>query len=321
MENNNCPICDLPLISFKEDHNLNISDFNCSACGQFSATYEYINRHKKENVHFIQGALRERQLNNLSTTLFMGDSKSKQKGIHFTEKELLKSVQIPENPAQKIEKFLENLSKVTKDNLAENITINRKNDFPLCYSKDAKELDWIWKTMNDKGYFHGVSRDKLKSYKFQLSIEAWEKIETLKHGNNECKQGFIACSFGEDREEFITAIENGIEKAGFNPMCIKDKYYTNSIMNKALSEIRKSKFVIVDLTNQRNPVSFESGYVFGLKINCIFVIQKKDWDDNEKREKVGFYEKHYKINIYEKEKDLEKIIETAIKSTISIKFY
>lgn len=312
-----CPICQRTLINSSSPDVSGVTNFRCLICGRFSATSHYILSDTKEDVHLIQGALRERKINNLPTILFYNKDQAEAE-FHLTEKELLKSVKIPKNPAQKIEKFLENLALIIKDNYAQEIPIKTDRDYPICYAKDSSELWWVITIMKEQEYCK-VRAETRGNISLQLTFNAWKKIEELKHVNKKSKQGFIACSFNEDHASYIESIENGIKNAGFEPMCIKEKYYENSIMDKALSEIRKSRFVIVDLTYQSNPVSFESGYAFGIKTDCIFIIHQKDWGDEEKKKKIGFYEKHYKINIYKDEKDLEKKIELAIKATISIK--
>ncbi len=131
---------------------------------------------------------------------------------------------------------------------------------------------------------------------------------------NDAKQVFIATWFDESMNESIEAISNGIKKAGLIPECIKDEHFSERIMDKALSEIKKSRLVVIDLTGSRNSVFFEAGFAFGLGIEPIYVYKKDDKTGNS----LEFYVKHYKCYGYKNSKDLEGQIENIIKARIGI---
>lgn len=82
-------------------------------------------------------------------------------------------------------------------------------------------------------------------------------------------------------------------------------------MDKALSEIRKSKFLVVDLTGSSPNVFFEIGFAFGLGKDIIFVYK------DEKEKKLEFYVKHYQCYKYKEPAELVEIVKNAIDARIS----
>jgi nucleoside 2-deoxyribosyltransferase len=81
-------------------------------------------------------------------------------------------------------------------------------------------------------------------------------------------------------------------------------------LEKALSEIRKSKFVIANLTGTRSSVFFEAGFAFGLNKDIIFVYDEKGGLPPE------FYAKHYQCYAYKDEIELKDILKNAIAARI-----
>jgi nucleoside 2-deoxyribosyltransferase len=92
-------------------------------------------------------------------------------------------------------------------------------------------------------------------------------------------------------------------------MCIRNKQYQEIILAKALSEIRKSTLIIVNLTGMRNAVIYEAGFAEGLGLEAIFIREKK-----EKNQKNEFYTGHHKINYYENLEELKEILPIIIQA-------
>ena len=81
-------------------------------------------------------------------------------------------------------------------------------------------------------------------------------------------------------------LEPGIRNARYNPMRISDIHYNNNIVNEIIAEIRRSRFVVADLTHDakkvcgkvynevRGSVHYEAGFAHGLNIPVIFTCRK-----------------------------------------------
>lgn len=74
-------------------------------------------------------------------------------------------------------------------------------------------------------------------------------------------------------EQFI---KPAVIEAGYDPLIILEKHHNNDINNEIIAEIRRSRFLIADLTGHRGGVYFEAGFAFGLGIPVIWSC-KSDW--------------------------------------------
>ena len=60
-----------------------------------------------------------------------------------------------------------------------------------------------------------------------------------------------------------------IRKAGYRPFRIDEKDYVGGITDEIITEIRRSRFVVADYTEQINGVYFEAGFALGLGLQVI----------------------------------------------------
>ncbi|MES2223596.1 MAG: hypothetical protein V4469_01525 [Patescibacteria group bacterium] len=131
---------------------------------------------------------------------------------------------------------------------------------------------------------------------------------------NKSNQIFIASWFDSSTDSSITAIEEGIREAGFEPRCIKDEHFSEPIMDKALGEIRKSRLVVVDLTGKRPSVFFEAGFAHGAEIETVYVYKKDEKSTTDLS--LEFYVKHYKCYSYSNTEELKEKVKDIITARI-----
>ena len=154
----------------------------------------------------------------------------------------------------------------------------------------------------------GFALDRLRLGMPTSSLNIQPPTVLAESNVNNSDQIFIASWFHESMEPSIQAIEKGVISAGFKPMCIKHEHFSDRIMDKALGEIRKSKFVVIDLTAARPSVFFEAGFTFGLGLQAIYVYKKSP----EQNEALEFYVKHYQCYAYENSEELTERIKDVI---------
>ena len=92
----------------------------------------------------------------------------------------------------------------------------------------------------------------------------YQRIDKLQSDNGEGRNALVAMKFGDDTKNLREAIKLGIRDAGYNPILIGEVEHNELITPELLSYIRKSKFVVVDLTHQNNGAYFEEGYAMGV---------------------------------------------------------
>ena len=78
-------------------------------------------------------------------------------------------------------------------------------------------------------------------------------------------------------------------------------------MLKAINEIRKSKFLIVNLTQMRPSVFFEAGFAYGLGLDIIYV-----YKESRNKHLEEFYVNHFQCHKYSTPEQLKEIVSDAI---------
>jgi len=304
-----CPLC-----TSKEIKQYPISDFDgyrivCPRCGEYSTTEEFLGDIEKDflenNGYLLSGLARE---------LYETGNKP----LHLTYKdkeEILQHFLIPptDDLMGRATKLLERIKKRTRY-YGEGIKYSEDNDYPLAYAKNKAEFISICKLLAEAGYVD-ITAETGTDIVLVLTANGWKVVSNFEAKNQESEQGFVAIWFDEEgsMDESISTITQAVTEAGFKPMCIKGEHFSETIMDKALSEIRKSRFVIVDLTGSRLSVFFEAGFAFGLGVESIYVYKK----DEDIKAPLDFYVKHYQCHSYKDVSELKDIVKDAIGARIN----
>jgi len=110
-----------------------------------------------------------------------------------------------------------------------------------------------------------------------LTPQGWNRIAAMEAAAPETRQGFVAMSFDPSMDE---AWKNGhrlaIRDAGFEPLRVDFREHNEKICDVIVIEIRKSHFVVADVTMQRPGVYFEAGYAMGRGLPVIWCCQASD---------------------------------------------
>ena len=99
-----------------------------------------------------------------------------------------------------------------------------------------------------------------------ITPKGYDRIDQLQKNSNNGKgtDVLVAMKFGDDTIKLRESIRQGIFEAGYNAVFIDEVEHNGFITPELLSRIRKSRFVVVDLTHKNNGAYFEEGYAMGL---------------------------------------------------------
>jgi len=132
----------------------------------------------------------------------------------------------------------------------------------------------------------------------------------------ENQQVFVAMWFDNS---MVKALECGIEPAiraaGYDPLRIDRKRYLGPVADEILAEIRKSKFVVADLTGRPEcgapgGVYYEAGFAHALDIPVTYTCHK------DRKDTVHFDVNHlYRIE-WENPKDLKTKLQQLIEEVL-----
>jgi hypothetical protein len=197
------------------------------------------------------------------------------------------------------------------DYFGKKIDLNYNIDYPLAYAVNESEFESLLRFLEEDGEI--TAKRMVDGFGEVVSLKAsgYEFVDSLKADNKKSEQAFIAVWFDDSMSGSIDVMEGAVKECGFTPMCIRDEHFSERIMDKALGEIRKSRFIIIDLTGGRKSVYFEAGFSHGLGVEQIFVYKRSAIKDDES---LDFYVKHYQCYGYDKEVDLRGILINAIRA-------
>jgi hypothetical protein len=165
------------------------------------------------------------------------------------------------------------------------VEIDAVKDYTLFYTKSADDLNYVIATTNRHKYLNHKNR------RFSLTPEGWEHAHQILLTNLYSKRAFVAMWFNDEMKvAYSKAIKPAVEKTGYEAYNVGDDLSnTDMIVNKIIAEIRRSRFLIIDLTGLRRSVIFEAGFALGLDIPVIWTCRQKckDYMD-KKKNKTSF---------------------------------
>lgn len=304
-----CPLCSYAAVIQEYNPNNDLYKINCKRCGDYYISSDTTVDTDKIDILKKQGFI----LSGLSREYNIITKKS----IIITNKNLKKLFEdnlIPDinNVDDKIYKLLDRIGEQS-DYYGRHIQYNYDYDYPLGYAKNSQEFRAQFNLLSDLDYIQRESEDT-GGITLSLSIKGWKLTKMIKEETKTDKV-FIAAWFDESMDINIKAIMEATKDSGFLPICIKDEHFSEKIIDKALNEIRKSRFIIADLTGGRLSVFFEIGFANALGKNIIYVY-KKDDKQNKEKSPLDFYVQHYQCNAYDNPERLKEIIKDAIGARI-----
>ena len=229
---------------------------------------------------------------------------------------IVNSVPYPASLLEKIDKVLEYFKEKTFF-LNEHISLNLQCDYPLFFCKNSNEFYQILCYLVERLFIGTKTAIYPDVSEIYLTPEGIKHIEQQRK-NIKSNQCFVAMWFNEDETKgsnmekiYTDYIVPAIEETDFKfePRKINDVHHINDINDQIIAEIRRSKFMIADLTGCRGGVYFEAGFGFGLGIPVIYTCHKdwlesqKDKDGNLIREGVHFDLNHRNILLWTDNKE------------------
>jgi len=282
--------------------------FNCERCGKYIITDDAFDREPesfvKDNLHLISAVTRKSKLMLLEKSLFTNRSEF--------EAEILSRCRL--ETQQKINCIVEYIAKKVPYP-GEATHINIDCDYPLFYCKGRTDLmSYLWH-LRDREIIE-IRSPSAKStahstYCVELTVNGYQEVEKLTKPNTESKQAFVAMWFDD---QMTPAFSDGIllleEDTGFTMLRIDMKEFNDKICDRILAEIRKSRFVIADVTEQRQGVYFEAGFAMGLGLPVIWTCRE------DQIEQCHFDTRQYNHITWKTENELREKLKHRILATI-----
>lgn len=231
-----------------------------------------------------------------------------------TRNDLEEGVIRPSTPLDQVDMLIEYIASKQKT-LSECVEVDGSKDYPVCFAKNesdfyfiieyAYELDYIkGHRMKDNPIQHTANKLVLTDRCLMLTLKGWKRFHELQNQSPYSKQVFVAFDFkneGRMKKIYDNAISPAISECGLIPYTTLDDEHGDSINDVILDNIRKSKFIVADVTYASQNVYYEAGFAYGLGLNVVFTC------DNERAEEdMRFDTSHFKHILWKDEEDLKK---------------
>lgn len=183
------------------------------------------------------------------------------------------------------------------------VEIVPKYDIPLAWASTELEFLYYINSLIERGFlkkpFPITLSDNIR-FSVVITADGWDYLEKLERHIEERTQAFVAMSFSDDLKSIWEGpIYNAIKKAGYKPYRVDAEPHSDRIDVKIISEIKNSRFVVADITEQKRGVYFEAGYALGSGLPVLWCVRK------DELEKVHFDTRQYNHIVWETADDLE----------------
>lgn len=185
------------------------------------------------------------------------------------------------------------------------------NDWSVIAARNPEEAIFYFKALNEQGLLRAENvtlSDRTRPY--TLTANGWKELQRQDDIGLLSRNGFIAMSFHPDRQSYGQAISAAITAAGYDPIRVDKVEHVNRIDDEIIAQIRRSRFVVADFTQQRNGVYFEAGFMLGLGRTVIWLCEKNDLSN------VHFDTRQYNTIDYTDTEDLQKRLQLRIEAIL-----
>ncbi|QMV44731.1 hypothetical protein [Cohnella cholangitidis] len=189
--------------------------------------------------------------------------------------QIVRSPLIPKHVRDKVDKLIVYLYRNTAV-IGEPVYLS-ETDFNLTYSPKSTELYSLLDYLKSKGYLDPKGYVDISSRGTIMTPEGLEIGYDLLNRRIKSTQCFIAMSFSLDLlHSFKEHVMPRIRETGFEPVTVDIVQHNENIVDRIIYEIKNSRFVVADFTQQKHGVYYEAGYAKGLGLEVIWTVHEDD---------------------------------------------
>jgi hypothetical protein len=134
-------------------------------------------------------------------------------------------------------------------------------------------------------------------YQHSLTIlsAGYQFLDVNQSPNRESGIAFVAMWFDASMNGvYADGVAPGIESAGYAPRRVDSSHFLGKVDDRIIMEIRRSRFVVADLTGHRQNVYFEGAFALGLGVPVLWTCR----EDQYTRELVHFDQRQYNTLVW-----------------------
>ncbi len=321
MDNYICPVCTRKTLSYFKS----ISDtipmkiVTCNVCGKFAIHTTILEDFPREHSNYLD--MVERWLyDTKENEEWANDEPDRLAYTGTLDEDFLKTWKHPKSLDMIVEDYTEELSLLEKYDIAL-IRISDKTTKLGEYFPKSSNL-YIVPT-NDKAEASNIidylahedliSTDYTLPTAFRITplglVKASGLKQTMKTKSNNV---FIAACFNVELEPAVRAIGDAIRSSGYTPQVVNRVSHSELIETKIYELIQNCKFMVADLTCQRQSVYYEVGYAHALGKPVILTCRKDHFKGKEADKHLHFDIAHRLVLEWQNLEELRETIENHI---------
>lgn len=267
-----CPVCDLPLED--KGQSGDTYQYRCTRCGTFQL------------VGTVKAMLASESLNTddrrraaLSHSIRkMQESNDWPLLNSYSYKQIFQHATLPK-PAEQARNLLLWLGQAAEASDSE-VTIPCESLQAVIGGRHPDSVYYVASHLQSQSLIRYDRTDNAKAtppLKFQMTFEGWARYEQLHNESADSRTVFMAMKFGD--AELDGVVENifrpAVSATGFELRILTDVPKAGLIDDRLRVEIRKSRFLIADITHQNLGAYWEAGFAEGLGKPVIYTCKKE----------------------------------------------
>jgi nucleoside 2-deoxyribosyltransferase len=190
------------------------------------------------------------------------------------------------DPIEKMDYALDHIEK-SSNYVGQTLKVDIKYEYPLYYCKEANELYAVLVLLVHEGFI--TAEDPPNPHNgCSITAKGYQRLRDIRKPNRALTQCFVAMWFTPEMDNVFTKaikpaiefVELGENIPRYHAVKIDNVEHVNDINDEIIAQIRRSRFLVCDLTGYRGGVYFEAGFAYGLGLEVIYTC-RKDWTKEE----------------------------------------
>lgn len=270
-----CPICDLDLT--ESGSSGDSYQYRCSRCGTFQLTgtaramlkcqfSDPDDSDRSVLSHVVRTMQARREWPLLDSNLY---------------KQMLDLTRLPK-PAEQARNLLLWLGSAAEASDAI-VTVSCEALQAIVGGRRPDSVYYVANHLQNQGFLWFDRTDNAKAtppLRFQMKFDGWDRYEALKNEPTDSRTAFMAMKFGDpELNEVIEKIfRPAVAQTGFELRVLTDVPKAGLIDDRLRVEIRRSRFLIADITHKNLGAYWEAGFAEGLGKPVIYTCKKEEFD-------------------------------------------
>lgn len=310
-----CPICETENVTSRAVGTKDVYEYDCPVCGEYAISRQAAQNSKSLTVidqNKISAFIRERTLEKKPRIMILSNREVVQEadGPSVAVDDI--PAFFPKTISERMERALKNL-RLDTGLPGRTIYLNANEDYPVIFAEDRVAYDFLQAALVETGWIESQT-NPVGISTVTITVRGWNKLAEIEQrkGGRDSKQAFVAMWFDPGMDNaYEQGFKKAVETCGYNPMKVNLKEHNDMIDDTIIAEIRKSRFLVADFTDQRHGVYFEAGYAMGLGLPVIWTCRIDDKD------RLHFDTRQYNHILWKDETDLFERLRRRIEATIT----